>query len=311
MLSDSPSISKGCSAAEPTSGGATPATAFHLDGPTRRLDARVHAFRADIADVALAGTLFAPHYAAPLLRSALVSTMIRVAASDAAEASSQLLAGERFAVLDLVGGWAWGYSLHDHYVGYVPADRLATPIAPSHRIAVREALLFAGASIKSPAIGTLPFGAPVMGELDDGFLATAAGFVHLRHLLPIEVRLDDAVSVAEMFLGMPYLWGGRGADGVDCSGLVQVALAATGIAAPRDTDMQRESLGELLPEEARLRRNDIVSFPGHVGLMVDETLLIHANAHWMSVVIEPLADVVARLAPNHGRPILSRRRISS
>ena len=98
---------------------------------------------------------------------------------------------------------------------------------------------------------------------------------------------------------------------MDCSGLVQIALAATGVAAPRDTDMQRESLGDKLPEEARLRRGDIVNFPGHVGLMVDENQLIHANAHWMKVVIEPLADVVARLAPNHDRPILSRRRISS
>jgi cell wall-associated NlpC family hydrolase len=310
MPSESPSISRRRTA-EPIAGGPLGRAAFHLDGPTRLLDARVNAFRKDIADIDLAGTLFAPHYAAPMARTATACTMIRTAPSDASEASSQLLPGEEFAVLDLIAGWAWGYSRHDHYVGYVATDRLDLPSEPTHRIAVREALIFAGPSIKAPAIGTLPFGARIDGTIGDGFVETAAGFVHKRHIAPVDSREKDAVSVAELFLGMPYLWGGRGGDGIDCSGLVQIALAAIGIAAPRDTDMQRESVGEKLPEEARLRRGDVVNFPGHVGLMVDESRLIHANAHWMSVVIEPLADVVARLAPNHDRPILSRRRISS
>lgn len=309
MRSESPSISRKRAADSPVGG--HPATAFRLDGPTRVLDARINAFRRDIADIALAGTLFAPHYAAPMTRAAAAGAMIRCAPSHQAEASSQLLAGEDFAVIDLAGDWAWGYSRHDHYVGYIAMDRLGAPIQATHRIAVREALLFAGPSIKSRAIGVLPFGARLAGTDHDAFVQTSSGFIHTRHLTAIDARADDPVAVAEIFLGTPYLWGGRGDGGIDCSGLVQVALAATGVAAPRDTDMQRESLGEILPEEARLRRGDIVNFHGHVGLMVDETRLIHANAHWMSVVIEPLAEVVARLAPNHDRPILSRRRITA
>lgn len=309
MRSENPSISRRRTV-DPT-GGRPLSAAFHLDGPTRSLDARINAYRRDIADVALAGTLFAPHYAAPMARMATSSAMIRSAAGDDAEAASQLLPGEEFAVLDVASGWAWGYSLHDHYVGYVAAERLGPPVPSTHKVTVREALLFAGPSIKAPAIGTLPFGSRLAGISRDAFVETAAGFIHQRHLAPVERREEDAVAVAERFVGMPYLWGGRGADGIDCSGLVQIALAATGVPSPRDTDMQRESLGEPLPDKARLRRGDIVNFPGHVGLMVDDTRLIHANAHWMSVVVEPLADIVARLAPNHARPILSRRRINS
>lgn len=310
MRSESPSISRSCGA-EAVTRGRPPSAAFHLDGPTRRLDPRTHAYRRDIADVALAGTLFAPHYAAPMRRAATVSTMLRTAASHTAEAASQILPGEDFAVLDLVGGWAWGFSEHDHYVGYVAADALGIPIQATHRVAVREALLFSGPSIKSPVTGTLPFGARLTGEARDGFVETDGGFLHKRHVASIDEPAVDPVAVAEMFVGMPYLWGGRGAGGIDCSGLVQVALGAAGIPAPRDTDMQREALGESLPDKARLRRGDIVNFPGHIGQMVNETRLIHANAHWMSVVIEPLADVVARLMPNHNRPILSRRRIEA
>lgn len=309
MLSESPSISRRLTA-DPIEGGRISSAAFHLNGPTRVLDTRINAYRRDIADIALAGTLFASHYAAPMDRCATTSTMIRTAPSRDAEASSQLLPGEAFAVLDLTAGWAWGYSRHDHYVGYVSAEILDLPIVPTHRIAVREALVFAQPAVTAPAIGTLPFGARVTGKAVDGFIETSGGYVHARHIAPIDRRESDPVAVAELFLGMPYLWGGRGADGIDCSGLVQVAFAAAGIEAPRDTDMQRESLGKKLPDKTRLRRGDIVNFPGHAGLMVDENRLIHANSHWMGVVIEPLADVVGRVAIQHDRPILSRRRIA-
>lgn len=310
MRSESPSTSRRY-AADGNSGGRLPAAAFHLDGPTRGLDPRINAFRPDIADVALAGTLFAPHYAAPMPRMAAAATMMRKAAAHDSEAVSQLLPGEDFATLDVAGGWAWGYSLHDHYVGYVPADHLITAVEPTHRVTARETLVFAGPSIKAPATGTLPFGARIRGTVGETFLESDVGFIHRRHVAPLAELAADPVTVAETFLGSPYLWGGRGAGGIDCSGLVQVVLAACGVPAPRDTDMQREALGTLLPEEARLRRGDIVNFPGHVGLMADETNLLHANAHWMSVVVEPLADVVARLEHSYDRPILSRRRIET
>ncbi len=311
MRSENPSTSRSSAESDAYSGGPASAVAFNLDGPSRALDTRTHAYRRDIADVALAGTLFAPHYAAPMIRSAATGTMMYRAADAASEAVSQLLPGESFAVLDMAGGWAWGYSCHDHYVGYLPESALGDPIPPTHRVSVREAILFTGPSIKSGAVGALPFAALIAGTETGHFIETAAGFLHKRHVAPLGQEAADPVSVAELFGGAPYLWGGRGQGGIDCSGLVQVALAAVGVAIARDTDQQRETVGDALPDDAKLRRGDIIYFPGHVGLMFDETRLIHANAHWMSVVIEPLADVVARLSPSHDRPILSRRRLKS
>jgi cell wall-associated NlpC family hydrolase len=310
MPSENPSTSRS-SGADATLSQTPPVSTFALDGPTRAIDKRIHAFRPDIADVALAGTLFAPHYAAPMPRSALATVFMRSAASASAEAVSQLLPGEGFAVLEITAGWAWGYSLHDHYVGYVETAHLGEPIVPTHRISAREALVFADASIKAALVATLPVGARVSGTVEGTFLKTDLGHIHLRHVMAIDELAADPVTVAELCLGMPYLWGGRGGDGIDCSGLVQLALAAAGHSAPRDTDMQRHDIGMELADNEPLRRGDIVSFPGHVGLMVDAERLIHSNAHWMAVVIEPLADVVARLQPNHDRPILSRRRLTA
>jgi cell wall-associated NlpC family hydrolase len=124
-------------------------------------------------------------------------------------------------------------------------------------------------------------------------------------------QVSDPVSLAETFLGLPYVWGGRGGEGIDCSGLIQRALAGRGIQAPRDSDMQCAALGLALPEDAPLMRGDLIFFPGHVGMMVDAETLIHATRHHGKTVTEPLATVIARVAEAHDVPVTARKRIST
>lgn len=267
--------------------------------------------RRDIADIALADLIFAPHYARADQRALNTPSAMLLSAPDArSEAVSQLLHGERFAVLDIAGGWAWGYCGHDHYVGYLPASTLGEEIAPTHVVTSREAPLFFDADIKSAVAGTLSLGARVGGTIEGDFIATPSGHLHVRHIAALGAAATDPVAVAEALAGAPYLWGGRGAGGIDCSGLVQLALGLTGIDCPRDSDQQRAALGTELSTDAPLRRGDLIFFPGHVGMMVDDTRMIHANAWWMAVTTEPLADVVARLRTDHAEPILARKRLN-
>lgn len=289
-------------------GSSTTRRRVKLDGVSRRYDARVNAIRPDLADLALAELYFAPHYVAPVARACVVpSAMLHGKPDEAAGAVSELLHGEAFHMLDARGEWAWGYCGHDHYVGYLPLAALGEPVAATH-VTRAATPLFLSADIKSPVQALLPAGARLAGTAEGDFLATAGGYAHLRHIRAVDAPESDWVAVAERHLGAPYVWGGRG-HGLDCSGLVQTALDACGIAAPRDTDQQAQALGTALDDNAPLRRGDIVFFPGHVGLMMDETRLIHANAFWMAVTIEPLADVVARLSDQHEQPVTGRRRI--
>ena len=235
--------------------------------------------------------------------------MLRAAPDGRARATSQLMRGEDFDVLEIAGGWAWGRCVHDGYVGYLPVADVGVPRLSTHRVRAITAPIFDEPDIKAPVIDDLPIGARVQARPEGEFFAVEQGYIHRRHVLAINEHVADPVTVAEGLIGQPYLWGGRGAGGIDCSGLVQLALGFAGIAAQRDSDLQRKTLGEAFPEEARLRRGDVIFFPGHVGLMVDEQRLIHANAHWMAVVIEPLSDVIARLAPAHPQPVLARKRL--
>lgn len=279
-----------------------------LSGPSPILDHRVHAFRRDLADVSLAGDYAAACYARPAAMSCTAArTMVRAAPRADSGAGSELLQGEPFLAVEIGGDWAWGYCGVDRYVGYVPATAIGPAITPTHRISAASALVFSAADVRSAHVGELPLGALVASRGRDGaFHLTDRGMIHDRHLAPVGAGFDDPVEIAERFLGAPYLWGGRTRWGIDCSGLVQVALGAAGIAVPRDSDMQFEAIGAPV---ATPRRGDLAFFPGHVGIMIDDRRLLHANAYWMTTVIEPLATVIERSAGD-GRPLTAFKRPS-
>ncbi|MEH6755970.1 MAG: C40 family peptidase [Parasphingorhabdus sp.] len=302
--------------------GETPTRAkFSLHGPEEDFDPRITAHRGDLADIALAGKMFAPHYAEPIpMRCAAPKAMIRKQGNKNSEAVSELLHGEDFHLLDVVGDWAWGYCDHDGYVGYIPVHALQhqrKTAQPTHLISARAALIFVEPDVKSGLLKRLPMGAKLAcSELSEcgNFLKTGKGYIHIRHVQEIGAKLvfdgtNNTVAFAEQLIGAPYLWGGRSGDGLDCSGLIQMVLGQTGQTAPRDTDQQLKTIGLEIAAEDDLKRGDIVFFPDHVGIMVDGERIIHANIHWMKTVAEPLSDVIARFGKDVEKPILARKRL--
>lgn len=294
------------------SGGGSPTRQVRLSGRSVPLDPRIHAVRADLADIALAGAVSAVRYAAPVrLECRAGIEMLRSARSDAATAVSALLFGERFDAFEVQGDWAWGACVHDGYVGFVRAAALAPPgPAPTHLVTAPAALVFPAPDIKTPPHRSLPLGAEVAVAASEGGFAELAGggFVRAVQLAPLGWTEPDLVRTAESFLGAPYLWGGRTRDGIDCSGLAQAAVRAAGLACPRDSDQQRDGVGQSVDFAAR-RRGDLVFFPGHVGILADRDRLLHANAHWMTTLVEPLDAVIDRLAPTCPAPVLGVRRV--
>jgi cell wall-associated NlpC family hydrolase len=234
---------------------------------------------------------------------------IRARPEHDAEQVDQLLFGEGFDIEETRPGWFFGRAMRDGYAGWVLAASLgAGAPAPTHRVAALRTFPFAEPHFKSASAPALSLNALVRIEDEAaGFaLATGAGWIAARHLAPIGTFEADPAAVAERFLGVPYLWGGRDSVGLDCSGLVQQALYACGRACPRDSVQQATIGGPVRRED--LARNDLVSWEGHVGMMLDGTRLIHANVHHMAVAVEPLEETVARrLAAGEGPPVGFRR----
>ena len=286
----------------------------------KQFDPRLNAIRSDLADIAFEGQIEVPRFARGVtLRVAAPQAPVRSEPSDGAMLLTEALCGERVTLFDETeDGWAWVQLTADRYVGWMPRDALAeSGTAPTHKVSALRTFAFARPDIKAPPIAVLPFGAQVSltGQAEDRNatygLVDPAGAVVVQHLAPLDRLEPDWVSVAERFLGTPYLWGGKTSGGIDCSGLVQVALHAGGTTAPRDTDMQEAALGTALPaagELPRLERGDLVFWKGHVGIMRDSDTLLHANAHHMQVAAEPLQAAIERLT-GRGSEVTSVRRI--
>lgn len=273
-------------------------------------DRRLTLIRDGLADIRLEGRVAAERFAATqsMQASAPIASIRKAPAPDA-EQEDQLAFGERFDVLFEVDGFAFGQAGRDGYVGYVPSDALSAPVlTASHAVSALRTYAFSGPDIKSAIVGLYSLGALVTVEAREGRFARAArsGWFIADHLTPVGRGEDDYVAVAQRFLGAPYQWGGRESLGLDCSALVQQALAACNRACPRDTDLQRDFFRPV--EASERRRGDLVFWKGHVAILLDPDTILHANAHHMAVAIEPLTEAVARIeAAGVGAPLGYRR----
>jgi cell wall-associated NlpC family hydrolase len=280
-------------------------------------DPRLTPARADLAAKHLQGKVLAARYVdGRVLETIAPAAPLRREPRPDAALDTEALKGERVTVYDAnEEGWSWGQLAADGYVGWLPSAALAPPgPAPTHKVAALRTLVFPGPSIKLPPLEALPLGATLaVAHVKDRLAITLSGaYLPAAHLVPLDSYEPDFVAVAERFVGVPYLWGGKTALGLDCSGLVQVALTASGIACPRDSDMQEATVGERVAaggDFSDWRRGDLVFWKGHVAIVRDRASLLHANAFHMAVAIEQLADALARISAA-GSDVTSVRRIT-
>ncbi|MBO6900584.1 MAG: C40 family peptidase [Rhizobiaceae bacterium] len=281
-------------------------------------DRRLNAYRPDLADIRLKGKVEAANFVAGDAAEITVAVAdLAGAPEDSAGVDHQLLMGDPVTVFERKKGWAWVQSARDGYVGYVRQDVLgAAGSKPTHIVAVPRSFAYPTDDLKSAPVQPLSMGCAVRvtGETKrrgTAYAALSTGQSAIAdHLEPFSDRAGDYVAVAEKLEHAPYLWGGTSGFGVDCSGLVHLAMRMAGRDVPRDTDMQERALGHEIdpgPDMAGLRRGDLVFWNGHVAIMTDGINAIHASGRSMLVTREPIADAVARIAALYGPPTRYRR----
>ena len=275
-------------------------------------DRRITAARADLAAAHLKGVIEAERYRKGRIKQVVHAAVgLRFAPSYNATLETELLFGETFTVYELKDGWVWGQAALDSHVGYAPADAFGEVAAPpTHRVTARATPLLTAADVKQPSRAILPMNAKFhVAEPGERFTLLADGaYIFSSHIAPIDARASDWLAVAETFLSVPYLWGGKTFAGIDCSGLIQTSLEAAGISAPRDTDLMENALGQSIALDAPLQRGDLIFWKGHMAALLDSDRLIHASGHHMQVVIENFAIARKRIFGD-GLPVRTIKRL--
>jgi cell wall-associated NlpC family hydrolase len=229
----------------------------------------------------------------------------------------ELLFGQSFLVLDSMSeeDMRFGVSQRDGYCGWVDAQSLGTCQPNTHKVAVRESYMQTNPDLKAmQARYPLFLGSEVaIREKQGAWCGCLSGkgeiwFVPSCHLAATSAFLSNVVDVARMFLGTPYVWGGNTGRGIDCSGLIQAAFLACGVDCPGDSDLQMKIAGEALDESALLQAADLLFWKGHVAMATGPDAMIHANAHHMAVVEEPIAPALERIAASDTGPATLRLR---
>jgi len=267
------------------------------------IDKRIIPARGDLAAEWLFDDVVAGQYV-----SGLPQTVVRDGAplyfspNASATLESQLIYGEIFQVYEERDGWCWGQNLTDSYVGFVQAVNLATDLPPpDHQVVVLKSHLYVEPDLKSPRDGAVSISARVkVIDMFGGFSRIATGhWLYSRHLMCLENKAQSFVATAKKFIGVPYLWGGRSSEGMDCSSFVQLALAMAGVSVPRDSDLQEVAIGIEIPmgnnqDYSKLEVGDLVFFKGHVGVFIENAHFLHANAFDMQVSEHSFTDVLDR-----------------
>jgi cell wall-associated NlpC family hydrolase len=266
------------------------------------LDPRLHAFRDDLADARLRGRVEAPDFVEGVpARVVAGRAAVRKAPAPDAELLTFYHYGEPVLVFEAAGGFAWCQSFLDDYVGYVASKEIApieAALEPTHYVSNVGAYAYKAPDLRSPVRGFLPRHSPVVAaetrlitrgteyvRLDTG------GFLPLGCLSAEPPGSPDILSAAALYLGCPYLWGGKSSLGIDCSGLVQNAFRDIGTLVLRDTDMQLDTIGDPIKAEAErdLRPGDLLYIPGHVMIYAGDRDIIHADGVTMMVRRDNLA----------------------
>lgn len=211
----------------------------------------------------------------------------------------------------------YGFAERDGYCGWIALPLLEKPWDATHRVSVRQSYSLLEPDLKSPETAT-----PIYHGADVCIVNRLDGWSEIRrpsdagpnlyiptaHLRPIGKPEIDPIDVARRFLGTPYLWGGNSGRGMDCSGLIQTAMHACGWTCPGDSDLQAAMPGEHLPETMTLEPGDLIFWEGHVAMATGPDTMIHANAHHMMVIEEPIAPAIARIAETETGPVTLRLR---
>lgn len=200
------------------------------------------------------------------------------------ELVNQLLFGELYRIEEKQKNWIRIISDFDQYSGWVHQNQHQALTDAQFKAMQKTDTAFAAELIQSINSNSISF--PILfgsnlSEYDGmNFKFLKESFIYSGtavHEKSIEIKKHEFIKKCAMkFLNAPYLWGGRSAFGIDCSGFTQVVFKVGGIHLKRDAWQQAEQ-GKLIHFLAEANENDVLFFENEEGKIVHTGIFIHEN----------------------------------
>jgi hypothetical protein len=217
------------------------------------------------------------------------------------EMVSEVLFGEQLEVVKRIHKWIYIKLNLDHYSGWIEEQNLIEYVKPTHRVITQKTIIKKEPDIKSNSISYISMGSFVkvlsIQKKWAKFLLPKdnVGYIPKNHIKPLDLKENNWIEKSILMLGIPYLWGGRGLVGIDCSGLIQVTFQASGLEIPRDTKDQVIFAEKNFMKKEKISKNCILFWNGHVAFANNEDSIIHASASAMSVICEPVLGSITKI----------------
>ncbi len=208
--------------------------------------------------------------------------------SSKSEVLSQILYGEKFKILSKKKSWVKIKTNFDNYTGYIKKNKFYQKFRSDRKIyKLRSKIFIKKNKILVPSNKYLYFASEV------SILNQSKNFIEFkknRWIKKIDTKNifhkeKNFAKIFKLFLNSKYLWGGKTADGIDCSALIQIFFFYNRIFFPRDSKDQIKFCKK--KNKKKLVKGDILFWKGHVGMCLNKSKFIHAYGPKKKVIIMP------------------------
>ena len=195
--------------------------------------------------------------------------------------SSQILFGEKFKILSKKNNWLKIKTSYDKYTGFIKQRKYFKDRKNTHKVSSLNASLYSKPNKNFLIRTKLPF-CSLISVIDKKkkFYKFEKYWIKKKDVVSIKYKQKLFKNI-HIFKNIPYKWGGKTYQGVDCSALVQLFFKFNNLYCPRDTKDQIKYFRKV----KSIRKNSIIFWKGHVAVCLSKTQLIHAYGPKKKVIL--------------------------